>query len=366
MSVFKISKVPKLKHQNDAVEVKPKSLKFSRLVWDSAEDTILKELMKNYHSANVNWKSMSHKMNQQLGDLSRKRTPKQLRERWNHHLNPYVNKNYWSENEDNILFSLQKNIGNKWLEIANFLEGRSDNSIKNYYYSRLRRQVMFLLEKLNNVFELDKLGIPERYRSLEWVTSLVKENKISFLDLSKESLCHLIMEKLACLKIPLDPPKLPEVKLELKSEAKKKKRVVKRSKPKEKRAKVKFIVQKKSNKPQLPANKCTKMPSIQANTNNQQITAVPIDNNFGIYDQLLSPLGLEFLIMNSIFNQQQFSSMQGINPNFDLQNLANPKLVTPQGFIIDLNQLTADMINIYNVVGSMNVNNMNNNSSGGA
>ena len=38
------------------------------------------------------------------------------------------------------LFRIQSQIGNKWAEIAKSLNGRTDNSIKNHFYSTLRKQ----------------------------------------------------------------------------------------------------------------------------------------------------------------------------------------------------------------------------------
>lgn len=40
---------------------------------------------------------------------------------------------------------MQTKIGNKWAQIASFLPGRTDNAVKNYFYSSVRR----VLTKLN-------------------------------------------------------------------------------------------------------------------------------------------------------------------------------------------------------------------------
>lgn len=68
------------------------------------------------------------------------RTGKQCRERWHNHLDPGVNKDSWTEDEDIILFKAHKTWGNKWAMISRHLPGRTDNSIKNHYYSCLRKQ----------------------------------------------------------------------------------------------------------------------------------------------------------------------------------------------------------------------------------
>ena len=44
--------------------------------------------------------------------------------RWHNHLDPNIKKDYWSDEEEAILFTKHIEFGNKWSEIAKFLPGR--------------------------------------------------------------------------------------------------------------------------------------------------------------------------------------------------------------------------------------------------
>lgn len=67
------------------------------------------------------------------------RKSKQCRERWTNVVDPKLNYAPWTEEEEQILILAQQELGNKWSQIEKRLPGRSANSIKNYWYSALRR-----------------------------------------------------------------------------------------------------------------------------------------------------------------------------------------------------------------------------------
>lgn len=58
------------------------------------------------------------------------RTAKQCRERYHNHLDPSIKKGDWTPQEDRIIMEKQKELGNKWAQIAQFLAGRTENSVK--------------------------------------------------------------------------------------------------------------------------------------------------------------------------------------------------------------------------------------------
>lgn len=66
------------------------------------------------------------------------RLSKQCRERWLNHLDPSIKKDAWTPEEDAIVIDAHRVLGNKWAQIAQRLQGRSDNAIKNRFNSTLQ------------------------------------------------------------------------------------------------------------------------------------------------------------------------------------------------------------------------------------
>lgn len=56
-------------------------------------------------------------------------------------MNPDINKEKWSEEEDLVLLAAHNLHGNKWAIISKFLPGRTDNCIKNHWNSTIKRNL---------------------------------------------------------------------------------------------------------------------------------------------------------------------------------------------------------------------------------
>ena len=85
----------------------------------------------------VKWIAVASQLHEDYGILGK--SGKQCRERWLNHVDPGLSKAKWSAQEEHILYFYQQIFGNKWAYIAKYLPGRSENSIKNQFYSSIRK-----------------------------------------------------------------------------------------------------------------------------------------------------------------------------------------------------------------------------------
>jgi len=76
------------------------------------------------------------------------RNGKQCRERWHNSLCPDIKKGHWGAEEDLMIFNMFQKYGSKWSLFAKNLAGRSENAIKNRFYSTIRK--FNHIERLND------------------------------------------------------------------------------------------------------------------------------------------------------------------------------------------------------------------------
>ena len=80
------------------------------------------------------------------------RNPRQCKERWENYLNPSINNNPFTKEEDELLIRKQKELGSKWVTISHFFERRTDAAVKNRWQmlDRKEKKLKKLLEKQKN------------------------------------------------------------------------------------------------------------------------------------------------------------------------------------------------------------------------
>lgn len=117
--------------------------------WTSDEDKMLINYV-NYYGA--------HDFSE-CSKIIQGRNNKQCRERWFNVLNPKVIKGEWSLEEDYLIFRLYTKFGGKWIKFIPLFNGlRAENSIKNRFYSTIRRFNTVLRKKRKEI-ESEKVKI---------------------------------------------------------------------------------------------------------------------------------------------------------------------------------------------------------------
>ncbi|KAG2579484.1 transcription factor MYB93-like [Panicum virgatum] len=101
--------------------------------WTPEEDEKLQQyIQKNGHGS---WRTLPR-----LAGLNR--CGKSCRLRWTNYLRPDIKRGKFSQEEEQTILHLHSILGNKWSAIATHLPGRTDNEIKNFWNTHLKKRLI--------------------------------------------------------------------------------------------------------------------------------------------------------------------------------------------------------------------------------
>ncbi|KAJ8499736.1 hypothetical protein OPV22_010288 [Ensete ventricosum] len=102
--------------------------------WAPEEDKKLVEYIQ-LHGHRRSWRELPK-------NAGLNRCGKSCRLRWTNYLRPDIKRGKLSEEEEGLIVQLHSALGNKWSKISTHLPGRTDNEIKNYWNTHLRKKLL--------------------------------------------------------------------------------------------------------------------------------------------------------------------------------------------------------------------------------
>ncbi|KAF8399379.1 hypothetical protein HHK36_015243, partial [Tetracentron sinense] len=107
-------------------------LNVTKGLWTKEEDAKLLVYVSTHETGN--WTSVPKK-------AGLKRCGKSCRLRWTNYLRPDLKHDNFTSQEEELILKLHKAIGSRWSTIAQQLPGRTDNDVKNYWNTKLRKKL---------------------------------------------------------------------------------------------------------------------------------------------------------------------------------------------------------------------------------
>jgi len=99
--------------------------------WTPEEDLVLVSYVQEHGPGN--WRAVPT-------NTGLMRCSKSCRLRWTNYLRPGIKRGNFSVKEEKLIIHLQALLGNRWAAIASYLSDRTDNDIKNYWNTHLKKK----------------------------------------------------------------------------------------------------------------------------------------------------------------------------------------------------------------------------------
>ncbi|KAJ1434629.1 SANT/Myb domain [Sesbania bispinosa] len=125
--------------------------------WTPEEDLLLINYIQTHGPGN--WRNLPKNAGLQ-------RCGKSCRLRWTNYLRPDIKRGRFSFEEEETIIQLHSVLGNKWSAIAARLPGRTDNEIKNYWNTHIRKRLLRMgIDPVTHAPRLDLLDMSSILRS---------------------------------------------------------------------------------------------------------------------------------------------------------------------------------------------------------
>ena len=152
--------------------------------WSLEEDRLLEEWIKKVGPRK--W--------EQCGQYIHGRSGKQCREHWSNCLNPDLIKGEWTYEEDFLIMQFYEKCNGSWKKIIPLFNGRTENSIKNRFFSQLRKIATKNMDKSDKKF-CAKIKLDELKNYLEEGLSIAKRDFLEVNPMSEEEIKEFLIQQ---------------------------------------------------------------------------------------------------------------------------------------------------------------------------
>ncbi|KAL3638026.1 Myb-like DNA-binding domain [Castilleja foliolosa] len=148
--------------------------------WTPEEDIILVSYIQQHGPAN--WRAVPAK-------TGLMRCSKSCRLRWTNYLRPGIKRGEFTQDEEKMIIHLQALLGNRWAAIASYLPQRTDNDIKNYWNTHLKKKLKRLQGQDGNFKQTTENSseYPKPVSKGQWERTLQTD-----IHMAKKALCEAL------------------------------------------------------------------------------------------------------------------------------------------------------------------------------
>lgn len=163
---------------------KTKKVTLKKGQWSSQEDKLLEQWVRE--NGPKNWEA--------CGRFIQGRRGKQCREHWSNCLNPDLKKGNWTPEEDFLIMFFYEKCEGSWKKIIPLFNGRTENSIKNRFFSELRKYAYKDIESEEEKKLISKKKLDELKNYLSQALNQAKKYLFEKTEMTQEKFILFIKE----------------------------------------------------------------------------------------------------------------------------------------------------------------------------